>query len=344
MTIGRDPDGSIIPVLGWLTSAYADFSTNTELHAILRFLKKDTFARGLVKLRPGINLQLKGPQLPQGKNPLPQPPGDPPTHAEALQTKKVDIGGMKLENRVSQEVLDLLKRYDTPTVSNAIESFNVRTRHEGHVSGRIQTAFPLKASLAGYAVPGRIRTAAPPIAGRCYYDRIDFWEYVANIPAPKIVVLEDIDHSPGIGALFGEIHAHIARALDCVAFITNGTVRDVPALQKMNFPCFAQGTSVSHSYAHIVEFGAPVEIGGLKISEGDLLQADLHGVLAVPVAIADRLESEIARLLAREADLIAFCNSANSAPDPRHALFLDNLKQRLEQGGQECQPQTRFYT
>lgn len=251
---------------------------------------------------------------------------------------------MTPEKRVSQKILDLLQHHDTPTVSNAIEGFNVRTRNEGHVSGQIHPIVPLKGSVAGYAVPGRVRTAAPPIAGRCYYDRLDWWQYVASLPAPKIIVLQDVDPLPGSGALFGEIHANIAKALDCVGYVTNGTVRDVTALQEMSFPCFARGTSVSHSYAHIVEFGAPVELGGLKICEGDLLQADLHGIQAIPLVIADQLEREIARLLAREADLIAVCKAANSAADPRHALFLDKLKQLLERASEECQPPTRFST
>jgi regulator of RNase E activity RraA len=162
------------------------------------------------------------------------------------------------------------------------------------------------------------------------------------------MVLEDVDHSPGAGAMFGEIHAQIAKALGCVAYVTNGAVRDLPALQKLDFPCFSQGACVSHSYAHIIEFGDPVEIGGLKISEGDLLQADLHGVHSVPAEIAGQLGREIDRVIAREAELIAFCVSSNRASDhtsdPQRAAFLDKLKLKLGQGSQECQPPTRFST
>jgi len=250
-------------------------------------------------------------------------------------------------NWVPEKVFALLKRHDTPTVSNAIESFDVRLRSEGHASGQIRPVFPIHGSVAGYAVPGRVRTASPPIANLCYYHRMDFWEYVAGIPEPKIIVLEDVDHSPGAGALFGEIHAQIAKTLGCVGYVTNGAVRDIPALQRLDFPCFSQGVCVSHSYAHIIEFGDPVEIGGLKISEGDLLQADLHGVLSVPVQIAGQLGREIDRVIAREAELLAFCESSNRAsghaPD-EHASFLDKLKLMLGQGSQECQPPTRFST
>ena len=251
-------------------------------------------------------------------------------------------------NWVPEEIFTLLKRHDTPTVSNAIENFNVRLRSEGHASGQIRPVFPIHGSVAGYAVPGRMRTATPPIANLCYYHRMDFWEYLAGIPGPKIMVLEDVDHSPGAGALFGEIHAQIAKALGCVAYVTNGAVRDIPALQRMDFPCFSQCACVSHSYAHIIEFGDPVEIGGLKISERDLLQADLHGVQSVPIQIAGQLGREIDRVIAREAELLGFCESSNRtsnhAPDPQHASFLGKLKLMLIQGSEECQPPTRFST
>lgn len=254
----------------------------------------------------------------------------------------------KVVNWVPEEVFALLERHDTPTVSNAIENFNVRLRNEGHVSGQIRPVFPMHGSVAGYAVPGRVRTATPPIANLCYYHRMDWWEYVASIPDPKIIVLEDVDRSPGAGALFGEIHAQIAKGLGGVAYVTNGAVRDVPALQKLGFPCFSQGACVSHSYAHIIEFGDPVEIGGLKISERDLLQADLHGVQSVPLEIAGALGREIDRVIAREAELIVFCESSRHAldhsKDPQHAAFLDKLKLILCEGSQACQPPTRFST
>lgn len=254
----------------------------------------------------------------------------------------------KAVNWVPEEIFALLKRHDTPTVSNAIESFNVRLRSEGHVSGQIHAVFPINRSVAGYAVTGRVRTAAPPIANLCYYHRIDWWEYVASIPDPKIVVLQDVDRSPGAGALFGEIPALISKALGCVGFATNGAVRDVPALQKLDFPCFSQSVCVSHSYAHIIEFGEPVEIGGLRINPRDLLQADIHGIHSVPLEITRQLGRAIDRVIAREAELIALCESstraADHASDPQHASFLGKLKLMLGHGSQECQPPTRLST
>lgn len=230
----------------------------------------------------------------------------------------------------SEEILEFLKSTDTCTVSNAIEGFDVRMRNEGFVHGATRCMFPSLAPVAGYALTGRIRTSAPPIANLCYYHRMDFWHYVASLPGPKMIVVQDADRIPGTGALFGEIHARIAAALGCVAYLTNGTIRDLAGIRDAGFQCFASGTSVSHSYAHVVEFGEPVEIGGLKISSGDLLHGDCHGVLKIPSDVIEGLPQAVAEIRAREAKLIRLCTS----PD----FSLQKLERMLKQEGADCHP------
>jgi 4-hydroxy-4-methyl-2-oxoglutarate aldolase len=155
--------------------------------------------------------------------------------------------------------------------------------------------------LAGFARPHA------PTARYCYYDHMDWWEYVETIPAPRVIVFEDLDAKPGFGALFGEIHAQIGRALGCIGYVTNGAVRDLPGIARTGFHLFARGVSVSHAYAHVVDFGGPVEVGGLLVNPGDLLHGDLHGVVSVPAAIAGEIPRVAAELLAQEGELIQLC-------------------------------------
>jgi 4-hydroxy-4-methyl-2-oxoglutarate aldolase len=216
---------------------------------------------------------------------------------------------MENMKQVSTEVLDLLRNTDTCTVSNAIETFDVRMRNEGYIQDGIRCLLPQLHPVVGYAVTGRIRTSNHPIANLCYYHRIDWWQYVDTFPSPRILVLEDMDRIPGIGAFVGKVHAQIAKALNCVAYVSNGSVRDVHALERESFQCFAGGTSVSHAYAHIMEFGEPVEICGLKIAPGDLLQGDVNGVQTIPVEVAPRLPEAVAEIVKREAELIHLCKS-----------------------------------
>lgn len=210
---------------------------------------------------------------------------------------------------ISEELLSSLGDFDSCTVSNAIEQFNVRTRNEGFVHGCVRCIFPKLPPRIGYAATARIRTTATPIAGRCYYDRPEWWSYLLSVPAPRFIAAEDVDHVPGLGALFGEIHASISVALGSIAYLTNGAVRDLPGIRATGLQVFAGNLAVSHAYAHVVDFGEPVEIGGLQIKPGDLLHGDQHGVVSVPISIAHEIPAMAKQLRQTEAELIEFCRS-----------------------------------
>jgi 4-hydroxy-4-methyl-2-oxoglutarate aldolase len=226
--------------------------------------------------------------------------------------------------------LDALRRFDTCTLSNAIERLNVRPRNEGFMSGGAICRFPHCPAIVGHAVTGRIRTYMPPVTGKCYYENVEWWRYVVTVPAPRVVVLEDDDNRPGFGALFGEVHARICRALDCVAYVTNGAVRDLDGIEPLGIQLFAGSVAVSHAYAHIVDFGDPVEIGGLGIKPGDLLHGDRHGILSVPPDLVDKLQAVAAQIQSEEKELFGLTDSPE--------FSVEALAAKLQQfaGRQRC--------
>jgi 4-hydroxy-4-methyl-2-oxoglutarate aldolase len=245
----------------------------------------------------------------------------------------VDPKQMTHHKLLSSMDLEKLRTLDTCTVSNAIERLDVRLRNEGFVSGVTRCQFPNLGPMVGYAATGRIRTVSPPMTQRCYFDRMDWWNYVASVPAPKVMVLQDADPRPGVGAFVGEIHATIAMALNCVGCVTNGAVRDLPAvaalrLDGLGFQMFAGNVSPSHSYAHIIEFGEPVEIGGLKILSGDLIHGDRHGIVTVPIEIATDIPEHASKLLADERELTEFCRSSE--------FSLKELAERMRRNPGSC--------
>lgn len=203
-----------------------------------------------------------------------------------------------------------LRVLDTCTVSNAIERFNVRLRNEGFVSGTARCQLPHLPPMLGYAVTGRIQTYSPPMRDGFYYDNMDWWNYVISIPEPWVIVMQDVDRAPGFGSLMGGLHAAIGLAVNCVGYVTNGAVRDLAAVESMGFHLFAGSVVVSHAYAHIMDFGDPVEIGGLKIMPGDLIQGDRHGVQTIPLAIASEIPQMVSKALSAEREIIEFCRSS----------------------------------
>jgi 4-hydroxy-4-methyl-2-oxoglutarate aldolase len=214
-----------------------------------------------------------------------------------------------MSTTLTPEELHALRGLDACTLANAIETFHERLRNEGFVDHTVRCLFPELPPMLGYAATLRIRGSAPPTADGVYQDRMDWWDYVLTLPAPRVVVIQDMATRPGLGSLVGAVHMNILRALNCIGVVTNGAVRDIPAAAQDGFHCFVGNIAVSHAYVHVVEVGTAVNIGGLSIHSGDLLHGDLHGVQSVPLAIAGALPQVAARIIARDAALIALCRS-----------------------------------
>lgn len=205
---------------------------------------------------------------------------------------------------------------DGAAIANAIETFGVRLRNEGFADSSVRSLFPDLPAAAGYAVTARIRCSTPPPVGYQYTDRTDWWHYIISVPAPRFVVVQDVDDRPGLGGFVGELHATILRALDCVGYATNGSVRDADAVRaRVGLPMFASGIAVSHAFAHVVEFGEPVQIGGLRVGSGDLLFGDRHGLQSVPPQLVERIPDAAARMTAHERRIIALCRSPQFSID-----------------------------
>lgn len=210
---------------------------------------------------------------------------------------------------LTAEDIEALRRLDASTLANAIETFHQRLRNEGFMDGSIHCRFPRLQPMLGYAATLKIRGSAPPTADGYYPERTDWCQYITSLPAPRVVVVQDMSSRPRLGSLVGAVHMNILRALNCVGVVTNGAVRDVPAAENLGFHLFSGSVSVSHAYIHIVEFGQPVEVAGLTVRSGDLLHGDMHGVQSVPLDLAPRIPDAAARIAAREQALIALCRS-----------------------------------
>src|ERR1039457_2326956 len=210
---------------------------------------------------------------------------------------------------LTPEQLEILRRLDACTLANAIERFHERLRNEGFTDNSVHCQFPHLRPILGYAATVKVRGSAPPTASNNYSDRTDWWDYILSLPAPRVVVVQDVATKVGLGSLVGAVHMNILRTLHCVGVVTNGSVRDIPAAESAGFHFFAGSVSVSHAYVHIVEMGRPVAIGGVKIQSGDLLHGDLHGVQSIPLDIAARVPAVAAQIAEKEQALIALCRS-----------------------------------
>jgi regulator of RNase E activity RraA len=205
-------------------------------------------------------------------------------------------------------------------VANAIETFNVRPRNSGFMSAELRALFPELGPLVGFAVTAIIRAEPAPIDGH-RASIFGYWDYVQTIPAPRVIVVHDIDDPRGQGSQWGEVQANIHKALGAVGAITDGSVRDLDEVRALGFQFVAAHVSVSHAYVHLVDFGLPVKVGGLWVKSGDLVHADQHGVVTVPPEIAPKIPDAVAKIEATERRIIDLCQSRDFSAGGLKTLY-----------------------
>lgn len=207
---------------------------------------------------------------------------------------------------VSPKTLNALLSIPTPAVSNAIELLNVRPRNGGFMSPEVRCIFPDMGPVIGYAVTATISANDPPPEAHRVAPS-ELWEAVANTPSPRLMVLKDLDYPNVVGAFWGEVNANVHRALGAVGVVTDGSVRDLDEVRALGFQLFASCVTVSHAYVHLVNVGRPVIVGGLQVAPGDLLLGDKHGVINIPVEVADKIPDAERKVAEFERRVISLC-------------------------------------
>jgi regulator of RNase E activity RraA len=204
--------------------------------------------------------------------------------------------------------LELLSKYDTPTVCNVIELFDHRPRTAGYLDGRIQACFPKLPPMVGYGSTATFRACAPPRSGNVYSNLTEQVAAFSELPGPVVVVFQDLDN-PIAAATFGEVMCSTYKAFGAVGLITSGAGRDLDQVEALGFPCFTNGTVCSHGCCHIVQTNVPVHVGGALIHPGDLLHGDRNGVTTIPVEIASAVAQGCPEFAAAEAVVLDYVKS-----------------------------------
>ncbi len=233
-------------------------------------------------------------------------------------------------NQLPLSTLLQLKRWNTPTIYNGWEQITRYDHSEVGINLEETTDFmPQMGPMAGYAVTLVIEPsvqghkATNPDAAR------DYRAYVASMPGPKIVVVQDLDKPATKGSMWGEVNANTHKALGCVGTITDGSIRDVDEMTNAGFKALARRLSVGHAYATPVRWNCEVEVFGQKIQPGQLIHADKHGFLAIPPGEEDGL-LEAAMFMDQNE-----CNTVISAARDVTGLTTKQVLDQIHQAGVE---------
>jgi regulator of RNase E activity RraA len=206
---------------------------------------------------------------------------------------------------LSQTELEELKKFDAPTICNAIEFFGIRPKTSGFLNTGIRKIFQGSARTVGYACTAMI--SAMHSAADAHKHLAD--QYYANLhasPKPSVTVIQDIDPVP-VGSFWGEVQSTIHSALGCAGVITSGGVRDLDEVEPLGFEYYSACVLVSHAYVHVAECGGPVDVGGMTIQPGELVFADKHGVVVIPDKVTPYLADACRAAAAAEMPVLTNC-------------------------------------
>jgi regulator of RNase E activity RraA len=211
---------------------------------------------------------------------------------------------------IQTDTLERLSGFDTPTIANLVELFEVRPRYTGYTDHRIQACFPELPPIVGFAATATFRSHAAPRHGDAYATLAQQVARFEELAGPPIVVFQDLD-DPAAAATFGEVMCSTYKAFGAVGLITSGAGRDLDQVRAIDFPVFTNGTMCAHGYCHTPQCHVPVRVGGLAIAPGDLLHADRNGVISIPLEIASELADVGDEFVAAEKVVLDYVRSSS---------------------------------
>lgn len=224
---------------------------------------------------------------------------------------------------LSSADLEVLKTLDTPTVCNCLELLIPERRGWGYTVDPLICSYPNLPPMVGYARTSTIRSMNPQKGDPADLKsrRLAYYEYVeSGGPRPSIIVLQDIDPLPGYGSFWGEVQSNVHKGLGALGTITNGCVRDIPDCAP-GFQFISGTVKPSHAFVHVVAFNVDVTVAGMDVCPGDLIHADRHGAVVIPVEVAAKVPETAAMISRKEAVVIGAARKPDfSVADLRKAF------------------------
>jgi len=208
------------------------------------------------------------------------------------------------QTTLNPQQIAYLKSVDSPTIANAVETFNVRDRVDGYIGGSVGSLFPDLGVMVGQALTVKMINPGGPAPSRDGY--WEMWEALEKMPRPSVVVMQDATGRPSRYAMAGEVMATIARRLGAVGLVTNGGYRDIDEVHALGLHYFATQVVVSHGNFGVVEVGEPVTLDGQVVRTGDILHGDRNGIVIVPAETLGGMRDAVDGIRDRESRFMTF--------------------------------------
>lgn len=219
--------------------------------------------------------------------------------------------------------LELLKRWDTPTICNGLELIVPERRAIGFTVEPMVVADRKLPPIVGLARTGLIRAKEKPRGP--VPPREDWYDYVAADDLPSVAVLQDVDDRPGYGAFWGEVQSTVHLGLGVRGCVTNGSFRDLDMIAA-GFQIIGGRIGPSHAHVHMVQMRCDVSVFGMLARDEDIVHADFHGAVIIPADAVRKLPDAIELVARREKAILDIAR----APGFTSAKMREALKRSAE--------------
>jgi regulator of RNase E activity RraA len=204
------------------------------------------------------------------------------------------------------EDLEVLKKWDTPTICNGLELIVPERRAVGFTVEPMLAADRKLPPIVGLARTGLVRAREEPRGP--IPPREDWYDYVAAQGFPTIAVIQDIDDRAGFGAFWGEVQTTVHKALGVLGCVTNGSFRDLDMLAP-GFQIIGGRIGPSHAHIHMLQMNCDVSIFGMLVRHDDVVHADFHGAVVIPADAVKKLPAAIDLVSRREKVILDLATS-----------------------------------
>ena len=213
---------------------------------------------------------------------------------------------------LSAKQIDALRAIDAPTISNAVEAFDVRDPTAGYASLELRCMFPDLPPAVGFAITCTVDTTTP--ARQAAMGLGPLVRAIRAAPKPAIVVMKSVGQGRLRSCHLGDTFSTISQRLGAVAAVADAGARDLAGISERapGFQVFAAGTVASRGTYRIVEIGGTVSVCGLTTAPGDLLHGDANGLISIPLTAAGRVASQAKKILAADAEFVDFLKAPRS--------------------------------
>lgn len=187
-----------------------------------------------------------------------------------------------------RSMLARLCEYDTALLANTINAIDPTPAELLFMGGSIRCLTPEIGPIAGVAYTAELDSSTPGQKA----ETDNYWKQLEEMEAseaPVIWVVKTVGSRPDHECVLGDGMAKSLFASGCIGAVTDGGVRDLAGLRTVPFAVYGRGVTIHHTALRFVKTGEPVEVGGLRVEQGDVLHANAEGVIRIPKACLETL-------------------------------------------------------